>query len=77
MAAFPPPARAARCSVPRWSEDPILPPFKTCGEFGRGWHLSAAWGWGSGFTRQQDAGDNQSRRVGEKPPVPRGVVFRA
>lgn len=36
-----------------------------------------AQGWGGSFTRQLDAGDNQSRSVKERPPVPKGVVFRA
>lgn len=37
MAAFPSPAQRARCGVTRWLEDPILPRFKTCSEFGKGW----------------------------------------
>lgn len=63
--------------MPRWPEDPILSPFKSCGLFRRGWHPPVAWGRGSGFTRRWDAGEKQSHSVGKKPPVPRGVVFRA
>lgn len=77
MAVFPLPALAAHCCVPRWPEDRVLPLLKTCGKFGKGWNPPAAQEWGTGFTRQRDAGDNQSRSTREKPPVPRGVVFRA